>query len=131
MLGSNPAGFSLMFAVLYSSRANRRRIFGDEKIYNAMVWMTIFQCCMELVSFYVDGRPSLLARLLNRASNTLLYTISPLFALCRPFFPIRSHMSPCTPLKKPSSTSINLPAASICCTFFLRRLHHKQSRMNA
>lgn len=84
-LGSDLTGIFLMLTVLYSSRANRRRIFFDEKIYNAMVWMTIFQCCMELVSFYVDGRPSLLARLLNRASNTLLYTISPLFTLCRPF----------------------------------------------
>ena len=79
---SNGLGVCILLLLLYISRTRilRRRI--EDKLYMFLLFGVMLGCCMEMLSYTIDGKLFPGARALNYIANTCLFTFNTLLPFC-------------------------------------------------
>ena len=77
---ANSIGIFLSLSVLNISYMDRRSHDPDSKLLTALLVISCSCCVMEMLSFLVDGKASVLCRGMVWLTNTWLYLGNPLFA---------------------------------------------------
>lgn len=69
----NGIGICLMLFLRLTRIENREKRFFDDKIFDAMIWITIAGCFLEYLSFVIDGRLFTGCRFLSYLLNSLCF----------------------------------------------------------
>lgn len=80
ILIANFTAICLMLLILTSSQKTSKYTLVDEKLYYNMAIMTILQCLLEIISYFIDGKTYTGYIPLSYLVNSLLYIINILFA---------------------------------------------------
>lgn len=83
---ANSIGIFLSLSVLNISYMDRRSHDPDSKLLTALLVISCSCCVMEMLSFLVDGKASVLCRGMVWLTNTWLYLGNPLFAMMWLFY---------------------------------------------
>ena len=78
---TNGIGIALTMLVIYSSHMARKRKDLDSRMLTVMLVVLSSCCLMEMISFLVDGNPSLFGRITAWISNMWIYLANPSFAV--------------------------------------------------
>ena len=78
---TNALGLTLLIILWVSSRNGTRAVFFDEKLFSAMILLTMVLCVCEAVSFWVDGKLFLFSHFLSRFLNVSLFFWESIFSL--------------------------------------------------
>lgn len=70
---TNITGVVLMAALLFGGRFYAKKMLFDERLFCVMVYLTIAQCTIEVLTFLIDSRLFPGARVLSVILNTLLF----------------------------------------------------------
>ena len=79
---SNGAGVIILLVLLYVSRAKALSRRPEDKVFLFMVFGIMVGCCMEALSYAIDGQVFQGARMLNYVANTYLYSMNLLLPFC-------------------------------------------------
>ncbi len=74
-------GVVILIAMLYSSHIRRSEGRFEYKIFSLIAGLSAFACAIDFLSFYVDGKPGQLSRIIGYASNTYCFMTNPLFSI--------------------------------------------------
>ena len=74
-------GFILLVAVLVSSKIRRSAPKDEFKIFSVIAILSAIACGVDFFVFFSDGKPGLLARIVNHAGNTYCFMANPIFAM--------------------------------------------------
>ena len=73
---ANGVGIFVLLMLLYTSRAKTIRRGLEDRLYSFLIVGVMLGCCMEALSYTLDGRVFPGARFLNYAANTYLYSVN-------------------------------------------------------
>ena len=79
---SNGVGVVLLALLAFVSRTKVQRRRTEDKLYTIMIIGVMLGCCMEALSYMLDGRLFPGARLLNYIANTYLFSVNLLLPFC-------------------------------------------------
>lgn len=79
---SNGAGVAILLVLLYVSRTKALSRRTEDKVFWFMLLGVMVGCCMEALSYAIDGRLFPGARLLNYVANTYLYSMNLMLPFC-------------------------------------------------
>ena len=79
---SNGVGVVILLILCYVSRARSSGKRVEDRLHIVMVVGAILGCCMEMLSYTLDGRVFPGARVLNYIANTYLFTANFLLPFC-------------------------------------------------
>lgn len=71
---SNGTGVFILLMLFYVSRTKMLGTRVEDKVFTTMLVGIMLACCMEALSYTIDGRTFVGARLVNYVANTYLYT---------------------------------------------------------
>lgn len=78
---SNGTGVFILVILLYTSRTKFQRHRTEDLLYTLMVFGVMLGCCMEALSYTIDGQVFAGSRIINYLANTYLFTANMLMAL--------------------------------------------------
>ena len=73
---ANGIGIVLLLVLFYVSRSKVQRRHTEDKLFSFMVFGVMAACCMELLSYVLDGKVFPGSRILNYAANTYLFSVN-------------------------------------------------------
>lgn len=79
---SNGIGIVLLIVLAYVSRTKVQRRHAEDKLYTLMIFGVMLACCMEAVSYAIDGKLFPGARIINYIANTYLFSVNLFMPLC-------------------------------------------------
>lgn len=79
---ANGTGVFVLLMLLYVSRARILRDTLEDRVYTAMVFGVMLGCCMEALSYAIDGQVFAGARILNYIANTYLFCANLMLSFC-------------------------------------------------
>ena len=74
-------GFVLLIAMLVSSKIRRSAPRDEFKIFTVIAILSAIACVIDFLTFFCDGRTSLLARIIENVGNTYCFIANPVFAV--------------------------------------------------
>ena len=74
-------GIVLLIALLISSRFRRIENQLDLKLFSNMAILTLISCFVDFISFYSDGKPGYIWRIICLLSNSFCFLANPIFVL--------------------------------------------------
>ena len=74
-------GVVILIAMLYSSHIRRSEGRFEYKIFSLIAGLSAFACAIDFLTFYVDGKPGQLSRIIGYAGNTYCFMTNPLFSI--------------------------------------------------
>ncbi|SCY47075.1 GGDEF domain-containing protein [Butyrivibrio sp. INlla14] len=74
-------GVVILIAMLYSSHIRRSEGRFEYKIFSLIAGLSAFACAIDFMTFYLDGMPGELSRILAIAGNTYCFVTNPLFSI--------------------------------------------------
>ena len=73
---ANITGIVLIVSLLISKYITYNSLRAEDRIFTLMMHLVLFGCFLELLTFYVDGRPGRIDHWINLIGNTILYAIN-------------------------------------------------------
>lgn len=70
---ANITGFILILFLFISRLITQTRSQAEDHIFNVMMFLSLFACLVEPITFTVDGKPGVVAKWVNLLGNTYLY----------------------------------------------------------
>ena len=70
---ANFTGFLLILFLLISRFITEAKSQAEDYMFNVMMYLAMFACLIEPLTFFVDGKPGALSRWINLLGNTYLY----------------------------------------------------------
>ena len=70
---ANSTGAALLIVSMIASASHARKKLFNERIFDAIIWITLISLATETVSFLIDGVPGGFVRFLQYATNAYLF----------------------------------------------------------
>ncbi len=74
-------GFILLVAMLVSSKIRRSAPRDEFKLFTIIALLSAAACIIDFFLFYCDGKPGIVARIINHIGNTYSFMMNPIFAV--------------------------------------------------
>ena len=70
---ANFTGFVLILFLLISRLITQTKSQAEDYVFNVMMFLALFACLVEPLTFFVDGKPGVVSKWINLLGNTYLY----------------------------------------------------------